>query len=416
MTKSVNAQSSTSQTADDTHHDDLLDDHDGASDNNDDVLDNDDGFDDDNTFHDCRESKRERSPPPAINVDLKKRKRNNRAETIPAIKALHDELYIVKDNQVLAKLREMINEALLYARVNHPAENDLPLKDKTVSPRKEKKREANNLTQSSSDRSSLSLRAKKIKKKRYGVGADNQEKASNITILSNGSIRHNEKVTKKPCVIDLTNMEHSKLEDKTLHWLTVEGINLTSKSQAVLTNHAGWLSDDHMDAAQHLLKKHNATIGGLNDIVLMTYFQKGKLEVATNAGLTIQCHNTGGHWVVSSSVKGRVTVYESLSTGLNKTLLQQLAHLYQLFCVHGQLTITVVLQQLQQGISDCGLFCIANATALAYGINPTYVTWDQNKMRKHLAQCFLNNQMEVFPHKANYLGKPSKVYKLKIGS
>ena len=171
-----------------------------------------------------------------------------------------------------------------------------------------------------------------------------------------------------------------------------------------------------MDAAQRLLQKDNATFGGLNDIVFMTYFQKGQLEVATNAGLIIQCHNTGGHWVVSSSVKGFVTVYESLSTGLNKTLLQQLAQLYQLFCVHGQLTITVVLQQLQQGISDCGLFCTANAIALAHGIDPTYVSWDQNKMRKHLAQCFLDNQMEVFPHKANYLGKQSKVYKLKIGS
>ena len=384
MTKSVNAQSFTSQTADDTHHDDLLDD-----DKNDDVLDNDDdGFDDDSTFHDCRESKRERSPPPAINVDLKKRKRNDRAETISVIKALHDELYIVKDNQVLAKLREMINEALLYARVNHPAENDLPLKDKTLSPRNEKNRKANNLTQSSSDRSSLSLRAKRIKKKRYGVGADYQEKASNLTILSNGSIRHNEKVTKKPCVIDLTNMKNGKQKDKTLHWLTVEGIKLTSKSQAVQTNHAGWLSDDHMDAAQRLLKKHNATIGDLNDIVLMTYFQKRKLEVATNAGLKIQCHNTGGHWVVSSSVKGCVTVYESLSTGLNKTLLQQLAHLYQLLCVHGQLTITIVLQQLQQGISDCGLFCIANATALTHGINPTYVTWDQSKYEKTFCSMF----------------------------
>jgi len=211
-------------------------------------------------------------------------------------------------------------------------------------------------------------------------------------------------------------MENGKLEDKTPHWLTVEGINLTSKSQAVLINHNGWLGDDHMDAAQRLLKKHNPTIGGLNDIVLMTYFQRGKLEIATNASLTIQCHNIGGHWVVSSSSKGRVTVYESLSTGLNKTLLQQLAHLYQFLCADGRLTVTVVLQQLQKGISDCGLFAIANATALAHGINPTSVTWDQSKMRKHLAQCFLNNRLEVFPHEVTYLGKQTKVCKLKIKS
>ena len=421
VAKPVNAQSSTFQTTDNIHYDDVLDNHCDVHDNNDNVFDNDDdGFDNDNTFYDRKRANRERLPAPSTNVpvDLKKRKgnKNNRAKIIATLKALHDELYIVTDKQVLAKLGDMINEALLYARVNHPAENDLPLKDKTLSPRKGKKRKANNLQQSSSDRSSLSLRAKKIKKKRYGIGADKREKASNLTILSNGSIKRTEKESKKPCTIDLTNMENDKLEDKTSHWLTVEGINLTSKSQAVLINHNGWLGDDHMDAAQRLLKKHNPTIAGINDIVLMTYFQRGKLEIATNAGLTIQCHNIGGHWVVSSSSKGCVTVYESLSTGLNKTLLQQLAHLYQFLCADGQLTVTVVLQQLQKGISDCGLFCIANATALAHGINPTSVTWDQSKMRKHLAQCFLNNQLEVFPHEASCLGKQTKVYKLKIKS
>ena len=57
--------------------------------------------------------------------------------------------------------------------------------------------------------------------------------------------------------------------------------------------------------------------------------------------------------MVSTSVHGRVTVYESLYTGLNKTLLQLLAHLYQNVCVEGQFTVTVVLQQLQKGLSDC---------------------------------------------------------------
>ena len=192
--------------------------------------------------------------------------------------------------------------------------------------------------------------------------------------------------------------------------MTVEGINLTSKSQAVPINDDGWLGDDHMDTAQCLLKKENPAIGSLNDIVLMTYFQRGKLKIATNAGLTIQCHNIGGHWVASSSSKGCVTVYESLSTDLNKMLLQQLAHLYQLLCADGQLTITVVLQQFQKGYSDWGVFCIANATALAYGINPTSVTWDQSKMRKHVAQ------LVVYPHEVSHLGKQTKVYKLKIKS
>ena len=196
VAKPANAQSSTLQTTDNIHHDDVLDNHCDVHDNNDYVLDN----DDDNTFDDYKGANREqmRAPPTNVPVGVKKRKqnKNNRAKIIATLKALHDELYILNDKQVLAKLGDMINEALLYARVNHPAKNHLPLKDKTLSPRKGKKRKANNLPPSSSDRSSLCLRGKKIKKKRYGIGADKQEKASNLTILPNGSIKRTERKLK----------------------------------------------------------------------------------------------------------------------------------------------------------------------------------------------------------------------------
>ena len=52
VAKPINAQSSTFQTTDNIHHDDVLDNHCDVHDNNDYVLDNDDDFDDDNTFHD----------------------------------------------------------------------------------------------------------------------------------------------------------------------------------------------------------------------------------------------------------------------------------------------------------------------------------------------------------------------------
>ena len=144
-------------------------------------------------------------------------------------------------------------------------------------------------------------------------------------------------------------------------------------------NEKEWLSDEHVDAAQPLLKSENPGVGGLNDIVVTTHFKKTRVDLATADGRTIQCHNIGGHWVVSTSVHGSVTVYESLYTELNKTLQQQLAYLHQNVCVEGQLTVTVVLQQLQKALCDCGLFCPANTTALAQGGNPTYVTWDQRE-------------------------------------
>ena len=46
---------------------------------------------------------------------------------------------------------------------------------------------------------------------------------------------------------------------------------------------------------------------------------------------------------------------------------------------------------------DCGLFAIATATSLCFGIPPSTVLWDQKKIREHLRRCFENGKMSPFP-------------------
>jgi hypothetical protein len=317
----------------------------------------------------------------------------------------------------------MITKALTYARQNRPAENKLPLKDKTLSPSKKKKKQhQQKCTTFPRQRTNLPLRAdKKRKKKRFGVGADNREKASNITItrddtdITKGKKEVNKKkptVAEKPTVTDITHLADDQLEDKTPTWLTVEGIKLTEKLEKILLNPNGWLTDEHVDAAERLLKSAGAGVGGLNDIVVMSHFKKTKVDLANTDRQTIQCHNIGSHWVVSTSINNKITVYETLSTGLNNVLLQQLVHLYRACCENGHLTVTIILQQLQKGLCDCGLFCIANATSLAHGIDPASLIWDQSKMRAHLHDCFASKKLTMFPHTKNNQGHQSKTYKL----
>ena len=269
---------------------------------------------------------------------------NARAKCISTLKALNDELYTAQNTKVLSKLQSLMQEALTYARANRPDENNIPLKDKTLSPKRAKKRKVSQL---SGKKPSLPLQAKRRKKKRFGVGAENREKSADLTITSNGSVKNKENKREKPVVIDLTTLENYEQSNaKAQPWLTVQGMNLTEELREILMNEKEWLSDKHVDAAQRLLKSENPGVGGLNDIVVMTHFKKTRVDLATADGRTIQCHNIGGHWVASTSVHGSVTVYESLYTGLNKTLLEQLAYLYQNVCVEEQLTVTVVLQQL----------------------------------------------------------------------
>ena len=50
----------------------------------------------------------------------------------------------------------------------------------------------------------------------------------------------------------------------------------------------------------------------------------------------------------------------------------------------------------QAGTSDCGLYAVAYATALALGMQPEEFHFDQHAMRKHLYQCFEKQKMEMF--------------------
>ncbi len=53
-----------------------------------------------------------------------------------------------------------------------------------------------------------------------------------------------------------------------------------------------------------------------------------------------------------------------------------------------EITLNFMNVHIQAGGCDCGLFAIANATALAFGHSPGSFQYNQNKMRQHLFSCF----------------------------
>ena len=118
---------------------------------------------------------------------------------------------MIKDRNVLTAINSMILDALTFARQNRPNENNLPLKDKTLSPRK-KKMKPDKCSRFSKTR--LPLRTdKKRKKKHFGIGADNRTKASNITIPKESPVTENER-SNKPTIIDLRDLVDDQLKDK----------------------------------------------------------------------------------------------------------------------------------------------------------------------------------------------------------
>ena len=62
------------------------------------------------------------------------------------------------------------------------------------------------------------------------------------------------------------------------------------------------------------------------------------------------------------------------------------------------LQIEVAAVQMQQGETDCGLFAIAFAYHAARGDDLSKIKFHQEKVRKHLVQCFKKKRLEPFPH------------------
>ena len=56
--------------------------------------------------------------------------------------------------------------------------------------------------------------------------------------------------------------------------------------------------------------------------------------------------------------------------------------------------------QQQVGIDDCGLFALANATALCNGQDPAAITYDQGAMRQHLLNALERGELTPFPQMA----------------
>ena len=62
-----------------------------------------------------------------------------------------------------------------------------------------------------------------------------------------------------------------------------------------------------------------------------------------------------------------------------------------------KLIITVSRCLKQKDIDDCGLYAIVYSAAIAFGDNPSKLTFKQEALRSHLVNCFHVKKMLVFP-------------------
>ena len=143
----------------------------------------------------------------------------------------------------------------------------------------------------------------------------------------------------------------------------------------------------HYSSACKLLKQQFPSVKGLR---LTLYQRKQRGEHFVKDCIQI-VHSRGNHWIVASTIKceDEVLVFDSLYDDLDDTK----GVIQNLFSCKN---INMVTCQKQVGLHDCGLFSIANATAIVNGIEPTSLTYKQGDMRLHFIQCLKQGMLTVF--------------------
>ncbi len=168
-------------------------------------------------------------------------------------------------------------------------------------------------------------------------------------------------------------------------------LNLYKEDQVIL-NKGRWLNDNIINASQLLLKAAYPLIGGLQNTILAE-----TLAFDVQRGLFVQVLNvSGAHWITVSNVHcetGVVSIYDSIPSGyIPSRTKEQIAAM--LFTKAPTITFKFQSVQSQNGSADCGLFSLAFAASLCAGETTCYV---QHLMRSHLAKCFEDDWMNLFP-------------------
>ena len=190
------------------------------------------------------------------------------------------------------------------------------------------------------------------------------------------------------CVETYTCSKPDKLSQQ---W--IPGLELTVSDKTCPLDPTSWLTDSIIDAAQKLLKEISP-VPGLQSVacgLTMTF--------SVQPEEFVQILNTGrGHWVTVSTIgmaHPTVCVYDSLYSSAGTKLEAQIASLIQ--TEKPEIYLKFMDVPVQAGASDCGLYAIAYATALALGVQPEEFHFDQHAMKKHLCQCFEKQKMQMFP-------------------
>ena len=124
--------------------------------------------------------------------------------------------------------------------------------------------------------------------------------------------------------------------------------------------------------------------------------EKVVIGCTTNNIQVIHCQKRS-HWITVSMKwcqAGQVNVYD---TAFDKLDSESKRIVKAMFSLKSANNIHMVPVLKQQGITDCGAFVITMMTSIAFNENPSEDHYQQDNLRQHLLQCFVDQKMTHFP-------------------
>ena len=197
---------------------------------------------------------------------------------------------------------------------------------------------------------------------------------------------------------EVVDVDTSDKEDEQSYSLSSQSwlpdLHLNQEDKLILETRQ-WLSDKHIIAAQELLSKQFPHVQGLQ---LPFLEQRDQFKAMPPIGVQILNENNK-HWLcvsTMSSLPDTIDIYDSLRM---KRISTHVIKQCSLLLNSQEKTIFLRAMQAQQqsGGSDCGLFAIANATELCFGLQPSHSVYNQSSMREHLINCFSHHKLLPFP-------------------
>ena len=177
-------------------------------------------------------------------------------------------------------------------------------------------------------------------------------------------------------------------------WIVHFGLSEADKQILVS---GGWLNANIIGAASILLKNKFPDQNGLEDTCFLSYCYKWDSNSESFIQILFVC---GNHWVCVSNkicASNSVEYFDSFVTVPEDKgdIACQISSI--VVTDNPTFDINVVNVHQQEGSDNCGLYALAYAFDLCFGIDPFESKYKQEAMRVHLHSCIEHEEVKPFP-------------------